>query len=571
MKTTISVTKQSVLELLTTGRTKPFVIPEYQRPYAWTGEQIETLFEDVWEFATTIGGLKRQGSYFLGSIVAFENEAGEQEIIDGQQRLTSLFLLLRAVYTKLKKGDNANGEAALNFITKIEPAIWRADNLTGKVDYTDILLTSKVVDNEGNQILRNILETGRADENASDNYSKNYRHFQQILEKHCAESPLDVYDFIYALLNQAILLPIGADTQDTALTIFSTLNDRGMPLNDSDIFKAKIYNHLDDNHKDAFIKQWRALEREATEAHESIQRLFYYYMFYLRAKEGDVSSTTPGARKYYLDDKCKRLYAPGLISDLFTVLALWKVINTNQDIPEETWDNNLQIRKTLDTLASYPNEFWKYPVVTYYLSHRNSENFDQAFLLFLNKLAGELMARFMLFPTINAVKGDIMKLDASIIKDMHPRFEFRPIDQNEVQVRISQPHRNIVRMLLKTYAYNHQDHLLREDWQIEHILPQRWQTTFFPDVEEWKVNEMIEHIGNKTPFEKKLNIVASNGYFKKKQEEYLQSEVEVTRSLVMSINSDWTLENIEHRDSIVTSEIITILQKWNEKYDSLRS
>ena len=144
-------------------------------------------------------------------------------------------------------------------------------------------------------------------------------------------------------------------------------------------------------------------------------------------------------------------------------MALWKVINTNQDIPEETWDNNPQIRKTLDTLASYPNEFWKYPVVTYYLSHRNSENFDQAFLLFLNKLAGELIARFMLFPTINAVKGDIMKLDASIIKDMHPRFEFRPIDQNEVQVRISQPHRNIVRMLLKTYAYNHQDHLLRED------------------------------------------------------------------------------------------------------------
>ena len=53
-----------------------------------------------------------------------------------------------------------------------------------------------------------------------------------------------VYQFIYALLNQAILLPITADTQDTALTIFSTLNDRGLPLSDADIFKAKIYNQL---------------------------------------------------------------------------------------------------------------------------------------------------------------------------------------------------------------------------------------------------------------------------------------------------------------------------------------
>ena len=85
MATTISVNKQSVSELLKTGRTKPFIIPEYQRPYAWTSEQVETLFEDIWEFATTIGGLDRNGSYFLGSIVSFENENGEQEIIDGQQ------------------------------------------------------------------------------------------------------------------------------------------------------------------------------------------------------------------------------------------------------------------------------------------------------------------------------------------------------------------------------------------------------------------------------------------------------------------------------------------------------
>ena len=131
MATTISVNKQNVQDLLKTGRTKPFVIPEYQRPYAWTDEQIETLFEDIWEFATTIGGLKKNGSYFLGSIVSFENEDGEQEIIDGQQRITSLFLLLRAIYTKLIQGDDANTEAAQNFIKQIEPAIWRTDNLTG--------------------------------------------------------------------------------------------------------------------------------------------------------------------------------------------------------------------------------------------------------------------------------------------------------------------------------------------------------------------------------------------------------------------------------------------------------
>lgn len=571
MATTISVNKQSVSELLKTGRTKPFIIPEYQRPYAWTSEQIETLFEDIWEFATTIGGLDRNGSYFLGSIVSFENENGEQEIIDGQQRITSLFLLLRAIYTKLIKGDDAQTDAAQNFIRQIEPAIWRTDNRTGKVDYNNILLTSRVVDNEGNEILRNILKEGIANPNANDNYSKNYLLFQKLYDEHCTKSPLKVYDFIYALLNQAILLPICADSQDTALTIFSTLNNRGLPLSDADIFKAKIYNNLKDNEKEEFISQWKTLEKEATEAQESIQQLFYYYMFYLRAKENDVSSTTPGVRKYYSANKSERLFESDLMEGLKTVLNLWKVINTNQDIPEEDWDNDAKIRKALDTLTSYPNEYWKYPVITYYLSHRNRENFNTEFLLFLNKLIEELMTRFLLFPTINAVKGDIMKLDAKIINDPHPGFDFREIDKSLLEERIRIPHRNIVRMLLKCYAYNHQEQLLPDNWQIEHILPQKWQESFFPDVDAKKVYEMIEHIGNKTPFERKLNIIASNGYFKKKQQEYQKSKIEVTKILVTSINNDWTLGNIEHRDKIVATEIMQLLQDWESNYQKNRN
>ena len=53
MPTTIEVNKQSVEALLGSGKSKPFVIPEYQRPYAWTDVQVETLFEDLWEFTAT--------------------------------------------------------------------------------------------------------------------------------------------------------------------------------------------------------------------------------------------------------------------------------------------------------------------------------------------------------------------------------------------------------------------------------------------------------------------------------------------------------------------------------------
>lgn len=567
MPTTIEVNKLSVEALLGSGKTKPFVIPEYQRPYAWTDEQVETLFEDLWEFTATSGGTEREGSYFLGSVVAYENEDGEQEIIDGQQRITSLFLLLRAIYTKLVATPvTERTPEANNFIGKIEPAIWRTNKLTGTVDFKNILLTSRVVNNEGNETLRSILETGNADENAKDNYSKNYRHFQGLFDKHSTENPLMVYQFIYALLNQAILLPITADTQDTALTIFSTLNDRGLPLSDADIFKAKIYNQLDVDAKKDFIERWKDLDEQATDADESIQQLFYYNMFYLRALEKDTKTTTPGVRKYYAANKFERLYKDGLLDTLFVILNLWKVINKGEEIENEDWSKNKKIRQSLDTLSSYPNEFWKYPVVIYYVCYRNEADFELKFGLFLNKLLMELLTKYLLIPTINAVKPDILKLNSAIVSSDKPTFDFKDIDTSQLEARIQNPNRNVVRMLLKALAYEHQDELLPARWEIEHIFPQKWQTNYFPDVPDETIKEKIEHIGNKLPFEKKLNIVAGNGYFGKKKKEYTASKIIITKAMGTSEIVEWNIDSIMKRDIRVSDSIMALLTKWDDDY-----
>ena len=567
MTTTIEVNKQSVEALLGSGKSKPFVIPEYQRPYAWTDEQVETLFEDLWEFTTTIGGTENESSYFLGSVVSYENEDGEQEIIDGQQRITSLFLLLRAIYTKLTQTLSSERTAeANNFISKIEPTIWRTNKLTGTVDYKDILLTSRVVNNDGNEILRSILESGQADEDAKDNYSKNYRLFQELFDRHSTENPLMVYQFIYALLNQAILLPITADTQDTALTIFSTLNDRGLPLSDADIFKAKIYNRLDADDKKAFIERWKDLDEEAAEANESIQQLFYYNMFYYRALEKDTKSTTPGLRKYYAANKFERLYKPELMDTLFAILDLWVVVNKGEELENEPWSKNIKIRQRLDTLTSYPNEFWKYPVVIYYICYRSEADFETKFAKFLNKLLMELMTKYLTTPTINAVKPDIMKLNAAIVASDVPAFDFKAVDMANLETYIHSPNRNVVRMLLKTLAYEHQDELLPARWEIEHILPRKWQTNYFPDESDDTMKEKIEQIGNKLPFEKKLNIVAGNGYFDKKKKAYAASKIAITNAMGTCDAMDWDLDSIMKRNIRVSDEVVKILNRWNNDY-----
>ena len=567
MPTTIEVNKQSVEMLLGSGKSKPFVIPEYQRPYAWTEEQVETLFEDLWEFTTISGGAERESSYFLGSVVSYENENGEQEIIDGQQRITSLFLLLRAIYTKLVATPESERTAeANNFIGKIEPTIWRTDKLTGTVDFKNILLTSRVVNNEGNEILRTILESGKTDENAKDNYSRNYRYFQKLFDRHSTENPLMIYQFIYAVLNQAILLPITADTQDTALTIFSTLNDRGLPLSDADIFKAKIYNQLEVEAKKVFIERWKDLDEQATDANESIQQLFYYNMFYYRALDQDTNTTTPGVRKYYASNKFERLYKKELLDTLFVILNLWKVINKGEEIEGEAWSKNNKIKQTLDILTSYPNEFWKYPVVIYYVCYRNEEFFETRFARFLNKLLMELMTKYLMMPTINAVKPDILKLNSAIVASNRPIFGFKTVDVTQLEPYIHNPNRNAVRMLLKTLAYEHQDELLPSKWEIEHIFPQKWQTNYFPKESDLTIKEKIEHIGNKLPLEKKLNIVAGNGYFSKKKKEYMVSKIAITNTMGRSEVMEWNLDSIMKRDLRISDEMAEIFARWNSEY-----
>lgn len=575
-QTNINVNKQNVLQLLTSGQEIPFVIPEYQRPYSWSDDEIITLFEDLWDFSIERTHNDGAKSYFLGCIVSYE-EDGKRQIIDGQQRITSLFLLLRAVFSMLEQEENKTEEVE-NFIRKIKPALWKENEMTGKEDRNQILLKSEVVTDSGNMILRNILETGEADPKAKDNYSRNFNKFKELYVNKSQSSPNQIYHFVLALLNYSILLPITADDQETALTIFNTLNNRGLPLSDADIFKSYIYKKLDDKGKSTFITKWKKLESDSEKANESIQSLFYYNMFYMRAREKDDKSTTPGVRKYYLDKNHNRLTTE-IIDELASNLHLWEVINNREVVDSEQWSKNIDIRKILDCLSSYTNEFWKYPVSIFYMEHKNNEDFENLFLQFLRKFYVMILTRYLEVPTINAVKADILKLNVQIIGNCHPNFyagfEEKKLDDeyaiNAENARtdnlIIAPHKNMVRMLLKLLAYQEeeQNELLPTYWEIEHIFPQTWDSKYYTFDEE-EANQKLEHLGNKLPLEKKLNISASNNYFSKKKEKYQTSNIAIIKKLGNSCLEEWNLDNISTNDKKVCGIVKNILKKWVDDY-----
>ena len=81
---------------------KAFLIPEYQRPYSWERDECQTLWGNLYEFAfpnDTIADFDAdEDNYFMGTILTFKNKSKEYEVIDGQQRIVTFLLMLRAFY-----------------------------------------------------------------------------------------------------------------------------------------------------------------------------------------------------------------------------------------------------------------------------------------------------------------------------------------------------------------------------------------------------------------------------------------------------------------------------------------
>lgn len=365
----LHVSKKNISKLLGDMQGKRFIIPDYQRPYKWDIEKCETLWNDIENFLQTEA--HTGADYFLGTIVSFVNDDMNLEIIDGQQRITSFFLLLRAFYRKLE--DMIDDEDVIGLKNQIAPCLWDINELSQKVsDKTKIHIISEVATANDNNVFHSILETGYTREDADDNYSSNYRFFKRQCDKYATTSPMQWKQLCITILKKCIVLPIECDRQETALTIFSTLNDRGLPLTDSDIFKAQIYKHRRTAEaRKEFTNTWKELTATCKESSMSIDDVFRYYTHVLRARAKDKTKEV-GLRNFYSKDSYARLKDIGLIEDIISLADFWHTINSDNGWQKESPDYEIDTEawKYIHCLFNYPNEYWKYAISVYYLKNR---------------------------------------------------------------------------------------------------------------------------------------------------------------------------------------------------------
>jgi len=249
----LNVDQKNIKELFQ-NKKADFLIPDYQRPYAWGENECRTLWDDIFTFAIPDEGrteFDSNSEYFLGPIVTFKNDDEKMEVIDGQQRLTTLMLLLRAFYSKF---SHMQDKASVSTRENIEKCLWKTDEF-GEPDMSLLKIDSEVANDNHKEEFLNILRKGDAPKSMTSTYAENYRFFQGCIDDFLSKYPTYFAYLPTRIMNNCILLPIEAESQDTALRIFSTLNDRGKPLSDADIFKAQFYKHFTKlGKKDEFIR-----------------------------------------------------------------------------------------------------------------------------------------------------------------------------------------------------------------------------------------------------------------------------------------------------------------------------
>lgn len=523
----LNVDQKSIYELLS-DRKADYIIPDYQRPYAWDEDSCQTLWDDIFSFAIPDNDATKfdtSDEYFLGSIVTFENDKKQQEVIDGQQRLTTFMLLLRAFYDRFTKMQDQDSK---DFSERIASCIWKTNEM-GKPDKEHLKIDSVVATDKDKDEFLSILKTGNVNSSQTSRYANNFRFFLKKVDEFINSFPTFAKNLPARILNNCILMPIEAESQDTALRIFSTLNDRGLPLSDSDIFKAQFYQYYKQKSEDdrnEFIKDWKKLEETCEKIFHPItgtpmDDLFTRYMYFIRAKrDNNKSSTTESLRRFYERDKYSVLKQDDTFENLKDLAQFW------EDITDQNRERfSEEVLKKLFILNYAPNSMWNYFISVYYLANRTEDGKldDEDFKMFLDRTIAFIWGYAIMHPGVNALRTPIFaemlnivnlnevtfsdfKFDKEQTRSAILIYDFkngRPITKSMLALRM---------MLNKEQSYPK----LSQQFDIEHIYPRKRQE----NEKGLSNNRQIDLLGNKSLLEKRVNIRASDYRFEDKIKYY---------------------------------------------------
>lgn len=381
MSLSLNASKKNIQTLFDSGELQ-YVIPYYQRPYSWEYAQVNQMYADI------VNAYRAKEEYFLGNILLAisVSEANSPRVIDGQQRLITIWLMLKVISTLLPKHTN------LSRLICAQSLFNTADQNIERVQY-------QLKESHDLKMIEEISAWSEADMMKRWNqYSKNDRISERLCPSFIEANCLYLYNwfnnfkrdagedgltlFLKFLLDNVYLLPIemSGNTPDIAtsraLKIYESMNNRGMNLSDADIFKARLYAKASNKkEEEVFIDQWVDLSNSCADLSISIDEVFRYYMHIIRGEKGIIVGET-SLRDFFtmgvnppLDVK----EYDGVMRDMTTIIDILRQYKA-------AMSSKHGIAKWLKVVDWYTNQYPKIALVTYLYHNGVDEIYDKEFL-----------------------------------------------------------------------------------------------------------------------------------------------------------------------------------------------
>ena len=569
--------KQRFILNIKDKESQKFLIPEYQRPYRWKIDECQILWGDI----ISVFCEKRENEkfeYFLGSIVSFENSNGDLEIIDGQQRITTLTLLFRAFFESLKSEGKKD-----EFQDDFGKFIWKKIRNEGFV-FNEPYLSSQVITDKDKKVLEYILIEDIDIEKLksfNSNYAKNFIFFHDAINDFKLKNASEFSNLCDTILSDTFfVLCVTCDSQESAMTIFNTLNSRGMPLSNADIIKGYIYKNIEN--KEEFAKKWQEISSKFEEysPKEDMSVLFIQAMHAIRALHNYTDSTTPSVLDFFTNEnkkfnfgaEDKYLVEQEKIKELMNFI---EILVYFWGAPEAYLSQKAY--RYFKILCLYQNDMWRFFVAFLVWRNKNNfikdefnENFNKEFEIYLLELLKAMTVKILNNKTnTNEIKDLVFKMNAELNQNIN--FSYSKFLPERFLNNFSSSDKNIkpdarkVKYLLYLYAHLYDDFssdIQSYKLEVEHILPKTWQNTNFDEWNETSHSQYLEQIGNKILLNKLTNIKCANNFFSLKQEKYKESQnSQEVRDLGNRENKIWSKADIEARNKAIEQALKKFINK----------
>lgn len=251
-----------------------YVVPDYQREYVWGTEEVEQLLSDIYGEVAGVDPMTAP-EYFIGSIVVCPGRPGVLDLIDGQQRMTTLFLTLCAIRDRIRELNGAS-------LGPLDRQIADASIDASGNEVFRYRLDLQYEDSAG--VLTQVAQSQRGTAGgkptkSTANILAAYDTVMAFLRREFAGDQARVRTFYGYLNNKVKLIRIQTEDVAKALKIFETINDRGVGLNAMDLLKNLLFMKATHDQFDHLKKTWKATQDILHDIKEKPLRFLRYFIF----------------------------------------------------------------------------------------------------------------------------------------------------------------------------------------------------------------------------------------------------------------------------------------------------